>query len=64
MADGDVPPEIGDFLDVFANVIVEREFAFRESSRMAMTVKCFETDLTWKIDDGVIGMPYSRFASP
>ena len=34
------------------------------SNSTAMAVKCFETDATWKIDVGVIGIPYSRLAIP
>jgi hypothetical protein len=29
-----------------------------------MAVNCFETDATWKIEAGVIGVPVSRFAMP
>ena len=33
-------------------------------STTAMAVNCLETDATWNVEAGVIGMSYSRFAIP
>jgi hypothetical protein len=31
---------------------------------MATAVNCFDTDATWKMDDGERGTSWSRFAMP
>ena len=64
MADGDARTIVRNLRQILSDVVVDESLSSRASSMIAMAVNCFETDATWKIDAGVMGVSVSRFAIP